>query len=113
MAGVTSRSDRRIGGRAPGRRSLGEGSRRRAPAAADLVLLDARILTVDERVQDREALAVRDGRFVAVGSNEDVRRHVGAATRVIDGRGRTVVPGFIDTHVHAWTSRAPRPRSRS
>ena len=44
---------------------------------------------------------MRDGRFVAVGSNDEVRRHVGPATRVIDGRGRTVVPGFIDTHVHA------------
>ena len=44
---------------------------------------------------------MRDGRFVAVGSNEEVRRHVGPNTRVIEGRGRTVVPGFIDTHVHA------------
>jgi predicted amidohydrolase YtcJ len=47
------------------------------------------------------ALAVRDGRFVAVGSNEDVRPHIGGGTRVIDARGRTVVPGLIDTHVHA------------
>ena len=68
---------------------------------ADLVLLNARILTVDDRFRVAAALAVRDGRFVAVGSNEDVRPHVGAGTRVIDGRGRTVVPGLIDTHVHA------------
>jgi predicted amidohydrolase YtcJ len=68
---------------------------------ADLVLLNARILTVDDRFRVAAALAVREGRFVAVGSNEDVRPHVGAGTRVIDGRGRTVVPGFIDTHVHA------------
>lgn len=71
------------------------------PAPADLVLLDARILTVDERFGTAAALAVRDGRFVAVGSNEEMRRHVGPTTRVIEGRGRTVVPGFIDTHVHA------------
>jgi predicted amidohydrolase YtcJ len=68
---------------------------------ADLVLLNAKVLTVDERFRVAAALAVRDGRFVAVGSNEDVRPHIGGGTRVIDGRGRTVVPGLIDTHVHA------------
>ena len=68
---------------------------------ADLVLVDARILTVDAAFRTATALAVRDGRFVAVGSNEEVRRYIGPATRVIEGRGRTVVPGFIDTHVHA------------
>jgi predicted amidohydrolase YtcJ len=68
---------------------------------ADLVLRDAKILTVDEQFSDARALAVRDGRFVAVGSNEDVRAYVGSTTRVIEGRGRTVIPGLIDTHVHA------------
>ena len=76
-------------------------SMQRIPPAADLVLLDARILTVDEGFRTAAALAVRDGRFAAVGSNEEVRRHIGPTTRVIEGRGRTVVPGFIDTHVHA------------
>lgn len=68
---------------------------------ADLVLLDGRIVTVDDGFRVASALAVRGGRFIAVGSNEDVRAHIGGKTRVIDGRGRTVVPGFIDTHVHA------------
>ena len=68
---------------------------------ADLVLVDGRILTVDDRFREVTALAVRDGRFIAVGSNEDARRYIGRNTRVIDGRGRTVVPGLIDTHVHA------------
>ncbi len=72
-----------------------------APPAADLVLLDGRILTVDDRFSVATALAVRDGRFVAVGSNDDIRRHIGNATHVIQGFGRTVVPGLIDTHVHA------------
>ncbi len=72
-----------------------------AAPAADLVLLDGRIVTVDDRFSMATALAVRGGRFIAVGSNEDVRVHIGANTRVIDGRGRTIVPGFIDTHVHA------------
>jgi predicted amidohydrolase YtcJ len=68
---------------------------------ADLVLLDAKVLTVDDRFRVATALAVRDGRFIAVGSNEDVRVHIGSTTRVVDGRGRTVIPGLIDTHVHA------------
>jgi predicted amidohydrolase YtcJ len=68
---------------------------------ADLVLIDGRILTVDDNFREASALAIRDGRFVAVGTNEHVRRYVGGHTRVIDGGGRTVVPGLIDTHVHA------------
>ena len=72
-----------------------------AASPADLVLLDGRIVTVDQRFSTASALAVRDGRFVAVGSNDDIRRHIGAGTRVIEGRGRTIVPGIIETHVHA------------
>jgi predicted amidohydrolase YtcJ len=68
---------------------------------ADLVLLDGRIFTVDQRFSTASALAVREGRFVAVGANDEIRRHIGAGTRVIQGRGRTIVPGIIDTHVHA------------
>ncbi len=68
---------------------------------ADLVLLNARVLTVDARFTVAEALAVRDGRFAAVGTNEAIRRLVGPSTTVIEGRGRTVVPGIIDTHVHS------------
>ncbi len=72
-----------------------------ATGPADLVLLDGRIVTVDDRFSMATALAVRDGRFIAVGSNDDVRAYIGSTTRVIEGRGRTVIPGIIDTHVHA------------
>ena len=68
---------------------------------ADLVLLNANVLTVDANFRVASALAVRGGRFVAVGTNEEVKRFVGPGTRVIEGRGRTVVPGLVDTHVHA------------
>ncbi len=68
---------------------------------ADLVVLDAKILTVDDRFREAQALAVRDGRFVAVGSTDELRARIGKATRVIDGHGRTVIPGLIDSHVHA------------
>jgi predicted amidohydrolase YtcJ len=86
---------------AAGALALSLGAGQPSPPPADLVLLDANVLTVDDRFRAANALAVRDGRFVAVGSNDDVRRYIGSATRVIDGRGRTVVPGIIDTHVHA------------
>ena len=81
--------------------SGGSVTKQNAPEPADLVVLDAKILTVDEGFREAKALAVRNGRFVAVGSTGDVRAYVGDATRVIDGGGRTVIPGLIDTHVHA------------
>jgi hypothetical protein len=68
---------------------------------ADLVLIEGKVLTVDDRFSTATALAVRDGRFVAVGANDAVRPHIGPTTRVIDAAGRTVLPGLIDTHVHA------------
>jgi predicted amidohydrolase YtcJ len=81
---------------------LGKGVAVREPQVpADLVLLNGHIVTVDTRFSVASALAVRDGRFVAVGSNEEIRPYTGKSTRVIDAGGRTVVPGFIDTHVHA------------
>ena len=81
--------------------AIAAGAAQDAPPPADLVVLDAKILTVDRRFSTAAALAVRGGRFVAVGQAADVRPHVGPSTRVIEGRGRMVLPGFIDTHVHA------------
>jgi predicted amidohydrolase YtcJ len=82
--------------------AFGSGAAARTqPRHADLALLDGQVVTVDERFTIANAVAIRDGRFMAVGSNDVIRAHIGPRTRVIDGRGRTVVPGFIDTHVHA------------
>ena len=67
---------------------------------ADLVLLNGTIITVDPRETIAEAMAVREGRIVFVGSTAAARKYVTATTRVIDLNGRTATPGLIDTHVH-------------
>jgi hypothetical protein len=67
---------------------------------ADLVLTNGIVITVDARDSVAQALAVRGGKIVFVGSGADVRRLVGEQTQVIDLRGRTATPGLIDTHVH-------------
>ncbi|MGH9365374.1 MAG: amidohydrolase, partial [Thermoanaerobaculia bacterium] len=71
-----------------------------APAYADLVLLSARIWTGDAQRPEAQALAVRDGRIVAVGSNREIEKWRGPKTKVLDARGRRVVPGLIDSHTH-------------
>ena len=67
---------------------------------ADLVLTGGRIFTADAAKTWAEALAVRGDRIVAVWADRDVRPLVGPSTRVIEIRGRTVTPGFGDSHVH-------------
>jgi predicted amidohydrolase YtcJ len=73
-----------------------------AAAVADLVLVGGRIHTMDGRDQPAEAIAVRGDRILAVGSNAEVRALAGPGTRVLDLGGRTVMPGLIDTHTHAF-----------
>lgn len=69
---------------------------------ADLVLVGGRLFTGVHAHDEAgaSALAVRDGRIVAVGGDAEVRRHVGPRTRVIALAGRTALPGFVDAHVH-------------
>ncbi|HEU4696479.1 MAG TPA: amidohydrolase [Sphingomicrobium sp.] len=69
-------------------------------APADLIIRDAHIVTVDSNFSTARAAAIRDGRFIAVGSDAEVLKARGPKTRVIDLHGRTVLPGFNDTHVH-------------
>jgi predicted amidohydrolase YtcJ len=68
--------------------------------APDLILHHGKIVTVDDRFSIREAVAVRDGRILRVGSNAAVLRTKGPRTRLVDLRGRTVLPGLIDSHTH-------------
>jgi hypothetical protein len=66
-------------------------------AYPDLVLLNGQVLTVDAQRTVAQAVAMRGGRILAVGSNAEIRRLVGPQTRSIDLAGRSVVPGFIDS----------------
>lgn len=67
---------------------------------ADYILRNGKILTVDGNFSTAEAVAVTGNQFAAVGSNETVLQLAGPGTQVIDLKGRTVIPGLIDTHVH-------------
>src|SRR6478609_9667572 len=67
---------------------------------ADLVLRGGRVITVDKDWRVAQAVAIRDGRFLAVGSDAAIAPHIGPNTQVIELAGKTVVPGLIDSHLH-------------
>jgi predicted amidohydrolase YtcJ len=68
--------------------------------AADTILTNGKIITVDDQFRIAQAVAVRGARIIAVGTNQDITRLAGPNTRRIDLRGRSVVPGMIDNHAH-------------
>ena len=77
-----------------------------APAqTADTVLVNGKIVTVDDRFTIAQALAVKDGRIVKVGTTAEIEALKGPQTRVIELAGRTVIPGLIDNHAH-WVRAA-------
>jgi len=67
----------------------------------DLVLLNGKVVTVDAGSSLQEALAIRGGRILAVGRSVEIKRLAGPTTRTVDLGGRTVIPGLIDSHLHA------------
>jgi len=67
----------------------------------DLVLLNGKVVTVDAGSSLQEALAIRGGRILAVGRSAEIKRLAGPTTRTVDLGGRTVIPGLIDSHLHA------------
>ncbi len=68
--------------------------------APDVILSNGKIITVDERFSIAQAVAIRGDRIVAVGSDAEVAKLASPATRRIDLRGRAVIPGLIDNHMH-------------
>ena len=67
---------------------------------ADLVIVNGKVVTVDENGTVAEAVAVKDGNIVAVGTTKQVKELANSGTKVIDLKGRLMLPGFIDTHEH-------------
>jgi predicted amidohydrolase YtcJ len=88
-------------------------------AEADLILHNGKIVTVDSSFSIQEAVAISGGRIVDIGNSADVlQKDRGAHTRLIDLHGRTVLPGLIDSHVHALSAglseyRTPLPQLHS
>jgi hypothetical protein len=72
------------------------------PGVPDAVFWNGKIVTVDTGFSIRQAFAVRDQRFLAVGSNAEVRAMAGPETRMVDLQGRTVIPGLMDNHNHQY-----------
>lgn len=73
-----------------------------AAQPADLVLLDATVATMDEATPAAEAVACRDGRIIAAGSDDQISKHIGPSTRVLRLKGKFVMPGFIEGHGHFY-----------
>jgi len=65
-----------------------------------MVLLNGKIVTIDQKESIAEAVAVKFGRILAVGSSKDIKSLTDSRTKIIDLKGRTVVPGLIDSHCH-------------
>lgn len=69
--------------------------------AADLLVINAKIYTVDEEFSTAEAVAIKDGKFLAVGTTEELQEKYDA-TEVVDAAGKTILPGLIDAHAHFY-----------
>lgn len=67
---------------------------------ADKVFMNAYVWTVDEKRPVAEAIAVLDGKIIAVTTNDEIKNFIGNTTRVIDAEGKLILPGFIDNHTH-------------
>ena len=76
------------------------GANPRAAEQADTVFINGNVYTVNERQPHAEAIAVKAGKIIFVGSNDDAKAYQGKNTRVVDLKGNTVVPGMTDSHYH-------------
>ena len=70
----------------------------------DKLIVNANVITVDSRLPRAQALAIKNGKFVAVGCNEDVEHLAGPGTQVLNLGEKTVLPGFIDAHIHVMST---------
>jgi len=72
----------------------------RATLDADMIIVNAKVITVDPAFSLAHGVAIKDGKIIGVGDEAGVRRFAGPKTQVLDAQGKTVVPGLIDTHAH-------------
>jgi hypothetical protein len=70
-------------------------------APADIVYKNGFVYTVDGLMTTADAFAVKDGKFLAFGSNEDMKAVTGSKTKVVDLKGKMAMPGLADSHIHA------------
>ena len=71
---------------------------------AESVYKNANVITVDPQNPRAQAVAIRDGKFVGIGSNDDIEGLIGPTTRVVEASGLTIIPGLIDAHIHVLSS---------
>ena len=76
---------------------------------ADLVITNSKVITVDGEFSIKEAIAVKEGKIVAVGSSDDVKSFIASNTKVLDLEGKPVLPGINESHMHAPFFGASRP----
>ena len=74
------------------------------PIHADTIILNANVITMNPAAPSASAVAVKGGRFMAVGADRDILEFKGRATEVLDAGGKTVLSGFIDAHTHVMSS---------
>lgn len=77
------------------------GTQPSAPEPAELILLGGKITTLDESRPEVEAVAIRQGKIVATGAAAEVQRFAGTGTQTVELEGRRVIPGLVDSHLHA------------
>jgi predicted amidohydrolase YtcJ len=75
-------------------------------AGADLIVINGRVRTMDDDNPAAEAIAVKDGAIIALGTRASIEALKGPATRVIDAKGGSVIPGFIEAHMHLFSGGA-------
>lgn len=79
----------------------------------DIVAYNGKILTADDKFTIVEAIAVRDGKFLALGTTDRILKLAGPRTRKLDLQGKTITPGFIETHYHTWAGNVASNASRN
>ena len=66
----------------------------------DLILIEGKIVTVDDEDSLVEAVAIKNGKIVATGTSDEISNLAGSKTRIVDLEGKTAMPGIIDSHTH-------------